>query len=271
MLIHFRIVERSLRLDILKLIALIRFLNNCTMKIFTISMSVLLIFTLATTSAQNPLVAKRIKEIGQRYESLPLEQRTRYLKLKQKAIDDALNIFPDDMDLIWLQGICRAQIHDVDKAIAHYDAVRLINPNHVPSLMNLVEINFFAGRYEETIKQIDYLNKLIKSRGSESMPLLNFKYLISLTKLAEENPEKYKTQLQKGFELHTYMEDNPYYYYSNALKQFSSGNKQEGLIWILKAYLIFQNPALIETWNKALVDTNFIDAHEIMFNREGSR
>jgi len=256
------------------------------MKLFTVTVLLVLIFVSTMTSAQDPIVKRRLKEIGERFESLPLEMRTKYVELKKKAtkasreqkcftcmaaIDDAMSIFPDDMDLIWLKGICRAQIHDVDKAIAHYNDVRLINPNHLPSLMNLVEINFFAGRYEEAIKKINYLNKLIGSRGSEGMPLLNFKYLISLTKLAEENPEKYKAELQKAFELYTFMDDNPYYYYANALKEFNSGEKQEGLIWILKAYLIFQNPALIEIWNKALIDTDFIGAHDIMFNRRDTK
>ncbi len=255
------------------------------MKRFTSAISALLILASPSASAQDPIVNKRLKEIGERFEQLPLEARTEYVKLKRKAteasrrqkfftcmvaIEDALKIFPDDMDLIWLQGICRAQIHDVDAAIYHYDNVRKINPNHVPTLMNLVEINFFAGRYEKTAEYIVYINKLIKSRGNNSLPLLDFKYLISLSKLAKKDPAKYGAELEKMYDLRGYMEDNPYYYYANALKNFDSGDKQEGLIWILKAYLIFNSPPLIETWNKALVDTGFIGAHEIMFNRSGN-
>lgn len=252
------------------------------MKILKAAIPLLLILSAPFASAQDPIVVKRLKVIGEKFESLPLEARTEYVKLKRKAteasrkqkyftcmvaISDALNIFPEDMDLIWLQGICRAQIHDVDAAIIHYDEVLKINPTHVPSLMNLVEINFFAGRYEETVNHIVDLNKLLKSRGNTTLPLLNFKYLISVAKLAKENPAKYGAELQRLYSLHTYMEDNPYYYYANALKNFDAGDKQEGLIWILKAYLIFNSPPLIETWNKALVDTDFIGAHEIMFNR----
>ncbi|MGJ8656861.1 MAG: tetratricopeptide repeat protein [Akkermansiaceae bacterium] len=252
------------------------------MKLLTVTVSALLVVASSFASAQDPVVASRLKVIGERFEKLPLEARTEYVKLKRKAteasrnqkfftcmiaIEDALNIFPDDMDLIWLHGICRAQIHDVDKAISYYDEVLKINPNHIPSLMNLVEINFFDGRYQKATDYMVYINKLIKSRGDTSLPLLDFKYLISISKLAKDSPGKYDAELKRMYELRSYMEDNPYYYYANALREFDSGNKQEGLIWILKAYLIFNSPPLIETWNKALVDTGFIGAHEIMFNR----
>lgn len=255
------------------------------MKLLTVTLSALFVVASSFASAQDPVVANRLKVIGERFEKLPLEARTEYVKLKRKAtearrnekyftcmvaIDDALTIFPDDMDLIWLKGICRAQIHDVDKAIAHYDEVLKINPNHVPSLMNLVEINFFAGRYEQAIKYIEHMNKLMKFRGNTSLPLLDFKHLISLAKLAKDNPGKYDAKLKEMYELRGYMEDNPYYYYARALKEFDADDSQEGLIWVLKAYLIFKSPALIDTWNKALVDTGFIGAHEIMFNRVGS-
>jgi|GEM_PF-4349031 len=256
------------------------------MKLFTVSISALLIVASTFASAQDPIVTQRLKDIGNKFERLPLEVRTEYIKLKQKAteanrrkkyftcmvaISDALAIFPDDMDLIWLQGICRAEIHDIDAAIIYYDKVLKINPHHVPTLMNLVEINFFAGRYMDATKHIFYVNKLMKSRGNRSLPLLDFKYLISITKLAKEDPGKYKAELNRMHTLRTYMEDTPYYYFANALKEFDAGNKQEGLIWILKAYMIFNSPPLIERWNKALVDTGFVGAHEIMFNRSDDK
>lgn len=237
---------------------------------------------MSIVSAQDPVVAKRLKDISLKFEKLPLESRENYVKYKRKAteasrdqkyfscmvaIDNALSLFPDDMDMIWLRGICWAQIHEVDKAIEYYDAVLEINPNHIPSLMNLVEINFFGGRYEKTAEYIRYIDKLMKSRGGNALPLLDFKYFISISKLEAAEPGKYEAEIKRMADLFGYMEDHPYYYYSHALQEFSAGDKQEGLIWILKAYLIFESPLLIETWNKALVDTGYIGAHEIMFNR----
>lgn len=229
--------------------------------------------------AQDVMLQKRLKLIGEKFERLPLAKRTQYVKLKQQAtaaskkkehftcmvaIDGALAIFKEDMDLIWLKGICRAQIHDIDGAIAQYKEVLKINPTHVPALMNMVEINFFAGRYGQVDDYITFMSLMMNNRGNTSLPLLDFKHL--LTRLAQDKrqPVVLAARLRRMHELHSYMEDHPYYYYANALKSFDEGKRQEGLIWISKADLIFNRPALIDTWNKALVDTGYVTHYEIM-------
>ena len=244
----------------------------------------LLLLSAVTVNAQGRIVAEKMKRINEEFRALPEEKRTAYSEFKKKAFKarekekylsclvalmDAQSIFRKDMDLLFLNGICRAQLHDVDSAIELYKEVLEIDNNHVYTLLNIIEINFFAGRYEEAVKYIEKVNKLADSRANTRLPLLDFKYLISLTKLSKENPTKYGEQLSKMQKLYTHMDDVPYYYYSKALKSFDAGDKQEGLIWILKAYLIFDNAPMIETWNKALVDTKYIGAHEIMFKRGG--
>lgn len=253
------------------------------MKFLKATIPLILLLSAPFASAQDPIVVQRLKAISNKFEKLPIEDRKEYVKLKQKAIDaskqkkyftcmvaidDALNIFPEDMDLIWLKGVCRAEIHDVDAAVSQYDQVLKINPTHGSTLVNLVEINFFVGRYEEAVKYIEYIKTLVDSRGSGYFsPLLNFKYLISVTKLEKENPGKYGTELKRLHSLHSYMDDNPYYYYANALKCFDAGEQQEGLVWIFKAYLIFDSAPMVEVWNKALVDTDYMGAYEVMFSR----
>lgn len=252
------------------------------MKILKTTIPLLLFLCLPKAFGQDPIIVNRLKAIGERFEKLPLDERKEYYRLKQKAneaynkkkffssmvaIDDALNIFPDDMDMIWLKGACHAQIQDVNVAISFYNEVLKINPNHIQTLMNLVEINFFDGRYKEAVDYIIYVNKLLDSRVGNSSALLNFKYLISLTKLKKENPEKYSAELERLYNLHSYMEDNPYYYYSKALKNFDSGNKEEAYFWILKAYMIFKNAEMTKIWNKALIDTGIMGAHEVMLHK----
>lgn len=234
------------------------------------------------SNAEETTVQKRLEEIGKEFDKLTKEKRDDFMKLKQKAsearvnnkfftciiaIEDAQQVFKGDLDLVWLHGICLAEIQDIDSAIEKYNEVLEVNPLHIPSLMNLVEINFFAGRYEEALKHIERVNALLNSSVNTTLPLLEFKYLICLTKLADTDPI-YKEKMVKLGERFNYMDDNPYYYYSKALADFDAGNKQDGLIWILKAYLIFEDPQLIEIWNKALVDTGFIGAHEILFSKQ---
>jgi len=232
-------------------------------------------------------VNKKVIAIGKRFEKLPLEKRKEYMKHKTRAfkaskekkiftamveIDEASRIFSEDTDLIWLDGICRAEIHDVDGAIAYYKDVLKLYPAHVATLMNLVEINFFAKRYGETVKWIERMNTLLDNRANKQrMPLLEFKYLISLTKLAKKDPAKYQKRVEKVRAEYTYKDDNPFYYYAQALKELDKGDKGEGLVWIMKAYFIFRKPAIIEIWNKALVDSGYIGAYEIMFRKGKSK
>lgn len=84
------------------------------MKLLTVAITAFLIIAPSFASAQDPIVVNRMKEIRNKFDALPLEVRTEYVKLKRKAteasrkqkyftcmvaINDALNLFPDDMDL----------------------------------------------------------------------------------------------------------------------------------------------------------------------------
>jgi len=247
----------------------------------------LLVVSTLSASAQGHVVKARLAKIAGEFKKLPEAERVEYVKLKNKAfkaresekyltclvqIFDAQVIFEDDMDLLFLNGICHAQLHDVDKAIFYYDKVLKIDPAHIFTLMNVIEINYFSGRYEEAIKYIKKVNSIVDSRANgQHLPLLDFKHLICLYKLSEKDPGKYKAEIDKVTAKYTFMDDHAFYYYANALKSFDAGDKQEGLIWILKAYLIFEKPAMIEVWNKALIDTDYIGAYEIMFNRQESK
>lgn len=244
---------------------------------------VIIVSTLSA-SAQGYATQAKLKKIADQFATLEESDRQRYIVHKQNAfkarqsekyftclneISDARAIFSEDMDLLFLKGLCRAQIHDVDKAIEYYKQVLEIDHTHVFALMNIIEINFFAGRYEDTLEHIDQVSSIVESRASgQNLPLVDFKRLICLTKLSKQDADKYGAEVGKVKLKYSNMDDNPFYYFAKALEEFDKGEKQEGLIWILKAYLIFENPATIEMWNKALVDTGYIGAYEIMFNRQ---
>jgi tetratricopeptide (TPR) repeat protein len=255
------------------------------MKLFILSTCSLLILALVHASAQDPIVKERMTEIEQNFENLPSEKKLKYYELKSKVygdiqknkfitsmvtISDAQSIFPNDIDLLYCYGLCYATIHDVDSAIQYYNKVLEINPYHVPSRLNLIEINFFAGRYEETAAQIELSSEMLKSRGVKKPPIFDFKYLITITKLSQESPEKYEAEIKRLRGLYTYLDDNPYYYYAKALKEFDKGNRMEGLTWIKKASLIFNNPILITGWNKTLLDTGFLYNYEIGWKKNNN-
>jgi tetratricopeptide (TPR) repeat protein len=230
---------------------------------------------------EDAIASQRLIEMKHDFERLKLEKRKEFLKLKKKAaedyehgkyvtclvaISDAQQIFAMDLDLILYRGLCKANLRDVDTAIQCYKKVLEIIPYHQGAILNLIEINFFSGRYMEASEHIIHYKKVAKIKGFSESSVLDFKYLISITKLAREYPSKYEAELTKLHGLHTYMDDTPYYYYANALKEFDAGNKEEGKKWIHVAYSIFRDAPLIISWNKALVDTGYIGANENMFN-----
>lgn len=233
------------------------------------------------TAVEDPVVKKRLLRIKATFEQLPKERITAFQAFKKKAIEsnkqqkyftslialnDALVIFEDDIDLLWLKGVCHAQLHDVDSAVFNYKKALEIHPHHAPSLLNIVEIYFYHNRYEEALEYMTYIRKFLGSVGADSSPLFDFKYLITLTRLAKEQPEKYTEDLKKMQNLYEYLDDSPYYYYSKALQMLDAGKSNEGQVWIYKAAAIFNNAQAIKTWNKALIDADFLTAYDIVID-----
>lgn len=250
--------------------------------------SICIALTLGTmlASAQQMPDKKRLEEINKVFDALPEEERGKYLELKRKAyedfklkkyltcmvaVSDARKIFRDDFDLIYFLATCRAQIRDYNTATEYYNQVLEINPQHIPSLISIIDINLYEGRYEETIKKINQLNVLIRSRSAASSSLLDFKYLLCITKLSSENPGKYDEDLKKMQGLYTYMDDDLYFYYAQALKEIAAGKKEEGLSWIMKAYMVFRTPNLMEGWNQVLTEAGYLDFHELIVNKAGEK
>jgi len=194
----------------------------------------------------DPVVQKRLINIKARFEQLSEEKSILYKELKKKAIE-------------------------ANQAVISYEKALAIHPNHAPSLLNLVEIYFYHNDYGKVAERIAYIRKYLNSAGVEVSPLLNFKYLISLTRLVEKQPQKYSEDLNKVKNAYSYMDDNPYYYYEKALAEFSAGNSNEGQVWIYKAATVFNNPTMIKTWNKALEDAEFLEAHEIVIDTQLKR
>ncbi|MGJ8656862.1 MAG: hypothetical protein ACSHX6_10465 [Akkermansiaceae bacterium] len=232
-----------------------------------------------TVAAQDPMVKARLEAISNQFKKLPLKKREEFIVLKRRAtkenkeqryfscivtIDKALHIFSEDMDLIWLKGICLARIHDVDGATEQYLKVLGINISHMLALMNLVEIHFFSGDFEEASKYVNCINWL---RRGESLPLLDFKHLVCLSKLSIKQPDKYKNEIKRLSSLHSSMDDTPYFYYVNALREFESGNRLEGEVWLSRAATVFADARFIDVWNKVLLDSHVVAGYEIELMR----
>jgi len=248
---------------------------------FFVTCQVILAETGTFDAINDPVVQKRLINIKAKFEQLPTEVAESYKEHKKKAIkanekqkyftalieaNDALAIFRDDIDLLWLKGVCHAQLDSKEDAVAAYKEALDIHPNHAPSLLNIVEIYFYHGDYKSAIEYITYIRKYLSSAGTESSPLFDFKYLIMLTVLSKDDPATYNADLEKMTNKYTYLDDNPYYYYVKALKELNAGNNNDGQVWIYKAATIFQNPKMVKVWNKALEDSNFLAKHDIFID-----
>ncbi len=233
-------------------------------------------------SAQDPGLTKRLEEINKQFELLPAEEKKKYFELKQKAsndfnlqkyltcivaVNDARQIFNDDFDLLYFWATCHANLRDYKKAAKLYNQVLELNPQHVSSLVSLIDIDIYEGRYEEAMKRITSLNKLINSISPTKSSLLDFKYLLCMTKLSMDHPGKYDEEIKKMQGLYTEKDDDLYFYYVQALKEFTAGKREEGLVWIMRSYLIFRNVYLMEAWNKLLLETGYVFPNEIMVNQ----
>ncbi len=229
----------------------------------------------------DPVVKQRLTGIKAEFESLPKDQSKSYQTLKAAAIEannngkfftalitatDAMKIFTKDIDLLLLIGICYAQLDKPVEAEVFYNKALEIQPHHAPSILNLIELNLYHGDFEKVVKRVVYIREYLKSAGHETSPLLEYKYLLALTKLSEKQADKYAADLKKMQELYSYNDDHPYYYYVKALDSLKKGDNDAGQVWIYKAAKIFGNMKLIDTWNKSLKDTNYLADHDIMIS-----
>jgi len=209
------------------------------------------------------------------FDALQAAKRVEYVELRNKAaetmqlnkpftalvaLSDAEAIFSRDAHLHYLKGYVYSQIHLYEDARASYAKALRCNENHINSLMNLLELNFYLKDYK---KAIYWYGKTIDVIGNKTSPLIEFKYYISVAKLSRHNGF-YKKMKDKVTLKYTYMDDNPYSYYVRAIEEFEKGDKEEFFNLIYSATSIFNDVTLIKHWNKALEDSGYLKASEII-------
>lgn len=239
----------------------------------------------ALSQLNDPVVMKRFEEIKKMFYALPEETRKDYLEKKAQAfrkydqakyfsalalVLDCKTSFQLDTDLRFIEGLCYANIQDVDNAMDAYEAVLRLSPYHYNCMMNVVELYFFDGQYENALKYIDRIHRFQKSEDFANDSLLDFKQLIILKKLEVLYPGKYKKQIQELKDSYTYLDDTPFYYYAKALEVLET-DKSAGLAWLVSSYNVFQKSTVIELWNKALIDTGYLEEYDMVFNRTSNR
>lgn len=239
----------------------------------------LLILALPSISCAqlNPTeIQKNLRANEVRFQALVKEKRTAYMEFRMRAkkadaeeksfsairfVNEAQDIFIDDAALHYIKGKAYARLEKIDLAIENYERAIKLNPMDLPLLAELIEINYFSGRYKETLKWIDHIEKVFALNAKLIVPpLINFKKLICMEKLKSD--EKEMAKLRKKY---TYLDSTPFYYFSVALDEFKKGKRDEAMIWIAKAsYIFMENSDNVFAWSKAMIDAGYVEKHEIL-------
>ncbi len=208
------------------------------------------------------------------FEALAVDQRKKYLDYKQSAFEafqknklssclvhtiKAEQVFKFDHEIYFWRGMCYAQWHDMENAVKEYKKVIEIYPTNITVNMNLLEIYYFSKKYENSLQMSDRIRAFynIEDFPRNQIPLIEFKRLVSMTKLLAKFPE-FKKQTTKLNNLYNFMDDTPFSYYAQALAYYEKGDKTEADGRVSAAIYVFGVKEVV-SWTKALRDAGYIE------------
>ncbi|MBK1880870.1 hypothetical protein JIN85_00505 [Luteolibacter pohnpeiensis] len=237
----------------------------------------ILAFALAASSlpAQNeapaePPAKEETKELApnqKAFLNLPEEQRKEFIKHIQEAtrlfqqkrifevldeLDKAEAIFKDSPEIYNLRGSCHVEFRAFDKALIDFERANKIAPNNASVEFNIAEVYFVSKDYQKAHEAFTALLAKVPESNIGLSRLVEFKLLLCKQKLGMED------EAAKMAEKYDFMDDSPYYYYSQAAMNYASGNLVKAEEWLARAGRVFRNQAILAPWQDTLVEFGYV-------------
>jgi len=201
------------------------------------------------------LPEEKRKEFGEYYiKASQLLQEKRIFEALS-SVDKADKIFKDHVYNLTLKGSCYVEMRDFEKARIAFEKVEELDPKNIANHFNIAEMHYVAHDWQIAH---DMFNKLL-AEGSDKIQnmihITEFKILICKTKL------KLQDEVTILSQKYSEKDDNPYYYYAQALLQYDKGNSIEAEAWTRRAIRIFQRPVILRAWQDALEEAGYLNSH----------
>lgn len=171
--------------------------------------------------------------------------------------DDLEKIFDKNPGLYNLRGACYIAIKNVDDAIKNFKKSFEMNPSNQTVEFNLGESYLLKLNYPLAADIFaTLLEKLGDNAPLQTVSLLKFKLYVCYVKL---DMKEQAVALEDAYSMH---HDTPYYFFIQAMKSFSAGNKIEGQRQVLAAMRVFKGTALFKPFYDTLADCGIVNSLE---------
>lgn len=224
----------------------------------SIFLTLLLIGT-AFHAVANP--EKELRDIQKLFDGLTMNEREAHITFIKKAeksireknlfkaleyIDEAEKIFSKNEATYVLRGACLTEFDMLDRALEEFEKALSINPSSVVNNHNKYEILFAKKDWQAAHDGFLDLIELLKENQGD-ISLIEFKVMLCKLKLGKIEAAKVLS------EKYNYMDDTPFYYYSQAALAYEVNQKSTAEEYLKTAMRVFPNEALIHAWNDTLV------------------
>ncbi len=238
------------------------------MKAFSLILSALLLSAPLTVQAlQTPTAPVQATWIDE-FRALPDDTKQEYLKhystaekafAQKKSMEslfsllEAEKIFSKNPGLYNLRGACYIEIRNVDKAIESFKKALELDPDNLSIQFNLAEAAFVKHDYQSALNLFTpLLHKFTALKNESVIPLLQFKRYICAVKL---NDEKLVKELEG---LYRPIDDTPYYYCVQSIKNFQADNKTAAQENLISAMRIFSGTSALQAMTDAMTESGYI-------------
>jgi len=212
----------------------------------------------------NLIEAKRVKYYELIHDTDQLVSKGKIFTALLK-LEEAKAIFKDDPGRYYREANYYAAIGSSEEARKHYEKVIRVLPGDFKSLNNLLEISFRDKDWAQCLLDIDRLAKAHPALVSQ-YPLLALKQLICLDKLnSTKEFEAFRGLLLKHYD---HMSDNPLFYYIHVHEYLRTGEQRLADEWMARSWKVFNSVGLYQSWNKALIDTGYLNEYDVVLKRQ---
>lgn len=186
-------------------------------------------------------------------EAQSLQSRKRYIDAFGK-LDEAEKLDPKRPEIFNIRGAIHLalQVRDLDKARDQFRKALELQPDAMPPMFNLAEVEFVGQNWAASEKAFKEVLAKFPKLITGVRHLVVFKSLLCMARQGKfDEAEKV---LADNF---TFMDDTPAYYFSKAVIALDKKDTKTGNDWLTKAQVIFKKQE-----NSAYLDS-LMEAHYI--------
>lgn len=194
---------------------------------------------------------QRAKFIGHFKEANRLFSQKRIFETLEEA-HKASEVFADSPEIHNLKGSCYVEMRAFDKAMASFERAAALSSRTNSILFNIGEVQFVTREWQKASQTFEELLRRLPPDDLYLGRLTLFKILLCKIRMNQMNEAKVLA------ERYDYLDDSPYYYFSQAAIAYEEKNLVEAEQWIARANRIFRNESILSPWHDTLVEFGYI-------------